>query len=145
MQPSPMLSVCSYYLVLPCFVLLRLINDIIKLDVNQFSVMGYGGVFDFVYYSLLHIFTFGGTPEITPVGDSSRAVSMLEQFFAILLLFILVSLFISVKGEKYKEELERTIAGTVRTGGKLETLIINDYHLSTDQALEEIKKIEGNF
>jgi hypothetical protein len=124
-----------------CFAAINL--ALFKLDSAQFSVMDDGGIFGFTYYSF-HLFIFGGIPEITPIGDWSRVVSMSEQVFAILLLFILVSLFISVKGEKYKEELATTITSAENTGGELEALIIRDYHLSREQALEEIRKIEGN-
>jgi hypothetical protein len=50
----------------------------------------------------------------------------------------------SVKNEKYKEELERTIVGTENAGRELGALIVNEYLVSIDQALEEIKKMENN-
>ena len=69
---------------------------------------------------------------------------MSEQVLAILLLFILVGLFISVQSERYKEELDRTIAETEETGRTLEELIQSTYNLTFEQALEEIRKMQAN-
>ncbi len=115
-----------------------------KLDPTQFTVVATEpGFFLFLYYSF-HTFIFGSIGEITPVHFYSQAVSMSEQVLAILLLFILVGLFISVQSERYKEELDRTIAETEETGRTLEELIQSTYNLTFEQALEEIRKMQAN-
>ena len=69
---------------------------------------------------------------------------MAEQSFAIVLLFILISLFFSVRSEKYKEELARTIRESEETGRALELLIRDTYSLTLDEALQEIQKLQTN-
>ena len=59
-----------------------------KIDPSQFDVQNSSsGVFVFLYYSF-HVFLFGSIPEITPIDFYSQLISMSEQFFAIVLLFI---------------------------------------------------------
>jgi hypothetical protein len=114
-----------------------------KLDPGQFAIAGIPTFFTFVYYSF-HAFIFGSIPEITPSQLYSQAISMSEQIFAIVLLFILIGLFISVQSERYKEELDRTIAETEASGRNLESLIKSTYNLSFEEALDEIKKMQNN-
>lgn len=114
-----------------------------KFDLSQFSVSAVPGYFLFLYYSF-HVFLFGGIGEITPVSLYSQVVSMSEQVLAIVLLFILIGLFIAVQSEKYKEDLERTIEDTEATGSILEALIRDTYHLTIEEALEEIRKMQSN-
>ena len=55
-----------------------------------------------------------------------------------------VTLFISVKSERYKEELAKTIEDAEETGRVLEGLIQDNYRLNLAQALEEIRKMKSN-
>jgi hypothetical protein len=114
-----------------------------KLDPTQFTIIGSPTFFLFVYYSF-HAFIFGSIPEITPTQLYSQAISMSEQIFAIILLFILIGLFISVQSEKYKQELDRTIAETEASGRNLEDMINSTYNLSFEQALDEVRKMQNN-
>lgn len=114
-----------------------------KYDPSQFSTTTTPGYFLFLYYSF-HVFLFGGIAEIAPTFFLSQVVSMSEQLLAIVLLFILIGLFISVHSEKYKEELDRTIAETEQTQQSLEGLIRTTYNLTLEQALDEIRKMQNN-
>jgi hypothetical protein len=69
---------------------------------------------------------------------------MAEQFLAIVLLFILLSLFFSVRSERYKEELAKTISDSAETARVLEALIQDTYHLTINEALEEIQRLKSN-
>ena len=100
-----------------------------KVDPAQFAVIGQPNFFLFLYYSF-HLFIFGSINEVSPANIFSQMVSMSEQGLAIVLLFILIGLFISVRSERYKEELDRTIADTEETGRGLEELIQTNYNLS---------------
>lgn len=114
-----------------------------KFDAAEFTVTTQPGYFLFLYYSF-HVFLFGSIGEITPVLLYSQVVSMSEQILAIILLFILVALFISVRSEKYKEELDRTIAEANESQRQLDGLIQTTYNLTIDQALDEIQKMKSN-
>jgi hypothetical protein len=116
---------------------------IFKLDSSQFSITTEPSFFIFLYYSF-HVFIFGSIGEVTPAAFYSRIASMSEQSLAIVLLFILISLFISVKSERYKQELTRTIEDAEETGRVLESRIQEMYRLTLAQALEEIRKMRSN-
>ena len=108
-----------------------------------YAVIGQPNFFLFLYYSF-HLFIFGSINEVSPANIFSQMVSMSEQGLAIVLLFILIGLFISVRSERYKEELDRTIADTEETGRGLEELIQTNYNLSYEQALDEIRQLRNN-
>ena len=115
-----------------------------KIDPSQFDVQNSSsGVFVFLYYSF-HVFLFGSIPEITPIDFYSQLISMSEQFFAIVLLFILIALFIAVRNERYKEQLDRTIREFEETGRALEALIQSTYSMTIEQALREIREMKSN-
>jgi hypothetical protein len=114
-----------------------------KLDTTQFVYTVGDDFFLFFYYSF-RTFIFGGIPEITPVKLYSQALSMSEQWFAIMLLFILLSLFFSIRNDKYRDELEKTISGAENLGRSLEGLIHDTYRMTLEEAMEEIGKMQGN-
>jgi hypothetical protein len=114
-----------------------------KLDVQQYAVTGPLTPFLFFYYSF-HVFLFNGIAEIAPNGTYSEVLSMSEQFFAIVLLFILIVLFFSVKSEKYKEELARTIRETEAGVCTLDGLIRSSYRVTVAEAVKEIRNLKSN-
>lgn len=114
-----------------------------KLEPSQFAVTVQPNFFLFLYYSF-HLFIFGSINEIVPVAVYSQIVSMVEQGLAIVLLFILIGLFISVRSERYKEELDRTILETEDGGRGLRELIRTNYNLSDEEALNEIRQMRSN-
>ena len=116
---------------------------LLKIDPLQFNITTMPSGFIFLYYSF-HAFIFGSISEITPIQLYAQILSMAEQSFAIVLLFILISLFFSVRSEKYKEELARTIRESEETGRALELLIRDTYSLTLDEALQEIQKLQTN-
>jgi hypothetical protein len=115
-----------------------------KIDPSQFNVTATPSGFIFLYYSF-HAFIFGSISEVTPIKLYSQIFSMSEQSFAIVLLFILISLFFSIRSERYKEELARIIQESEQTGRALEGLIQDTYHLTLDEALREIERMQYNF
>ena len=69
---------------------------------------------------------------------------MAEQFLAIALLFTLLFCFFCVRSERYKEELAKTISNSGGTARVLEALIQDTYHLTINEALEEIQRMKYN-
>lgn len=90
------------------------------------------------------MFLFNGIGEIAPAGFFAQLLSMSEQVFAIMLLFILIVLFFSVKSERYKEELARTIRDTESGVRTLDELIRSNYRMTEAEALEEIRRMKTN-
>jgi hypothetical protein len=115
-----------------------------KLDSQQYALGGPPTFFLFLYYSF-HVFLFNGIGEVVPIALYSQMLSMSEQFCAIILLFILIVLFFSVKSEKYKEELTRTIRETEAGGRALNDIIRSNYRMTQAEALEEIRRLQSNF
>jgi hypothetical protein len=114
-----------------------------KLDGQQYALSGPPTLFLFLYYSF-HVFLFNGIGEIVPSGLYSQILSMTEQVCAILLLFILIVLFFSVKSEKYKEELARTIRETEVGVRTLDDLMRSAYRMTQAEALDEIRRLQSN-
>lgn len=61
-----------------------------------------------------------------------------------MLLTILATLFIAVRSERYKEELDAAIRETQQTGLVLDGLIRSTYSMSIEEAVDEIKKMQSN-
>jgi hypothetical protein len=114
-----------------------------KLDAQQYALVGTASPFLFLYYSF-HVFLFNGIAEIAAAGLYSQIVSMSEQFFAIILLFILIVLFFSVRSEKYKDELSNTIREAEESGHVLDELMRSNYRMTQAEALEEIRRTNAS-
>ena len=69
---------------------------------------------------------------------------MTEQLFAIVLLFILIVLFFSVRSEKYKEELSVAICAAEESGRTLDELMRSNYRMTQTEALDEIRRMNAS-
>jgi hypothetical protein len=116
---------------------------IYKINPVNFNLLSTPNYFIFIYYSF-RTFLFGGIGEIIPITIYSQGINMVEQLFAIFLGSILIVLLFSIKNEKYKEELSKTIDEVEKTGQTLGSIIETEYKLTFEQAIEEIKKMKGN-
>jgi hypothetical protein len=114
-----------------------------KLDAQEYTLVGSASPFLFLYYSF-HVFLFNGITEVSATGLYSQILSMSEQFFAIILLFILIVLFFSVRSEKYKDELSSAIREAEESGHVLDNLIRSTYRMTQAEALEEIRRMNSN-
>lgn len=101
--------------------------------------------FTFFYYSFNHLF-FNSIPEIISSTPISQTASMIESFFVLFLVVIFVSLLMSVKSQKYLEELDRVIKEIQRQGISMESFIKEEYKLNSIQdAITELEKLKAGF
>jgi len=74
----------------------------------------------------------------------SQIVSMLEFFFALFLIAIFVSLLLSVRSQRYSEELNEVIKGIEGQGEDMEGFIRDEYKInSIDEAIAELEKLKA--
>lgn len=114
-----------------------------KAEPYQFATTEPGTFSLFLYYSF-RSFVFGSIPEITPISLYSRILSVFEQGLAIVLLFFIITLFISIQNDRYKEQLAKTIQDAEKTGEVLKEMLQNNYQVTLDQAMIEIQKMKSN-
>ena len=86
-----------------------------KLDTQQFTLVSGASPFLFLYYSF-HVFLFNGIAEVAATGLYSQILSMTEQLFAIVLLFILIVLFFSVRSESTRKNFPSQFVRRKRVG-----------------------------
>jgi hypothetical protein len=112
-----------------------------RIDPTSFTLIGQPSFFLFLYHSL-RTFTFGSVSEVSAIATVSRVLVMVEIVFAILTLTLLVTLLFSVKKEKQNQELLETIHDLRGIGEDLEEEMAQQYTITTEQAIEEIGKLE---
>jgi hypothetical protein len=116
---------------------------IFKINQEYFSVSGVPTFFDFFYYSF-NVLLFNQIQEITATTPISQTLSMLESFFALFLVAIFVSLVLSVKSQRYAEELKEAVKGLEDEGKKMEGYIRENYRLnSIEEALGALQNLQS--
>ena len=69
---------------------------------------------------------------------------MIESFFALFLIVIFIALLISVKSQKYSEELNTAIKGIKAQGKEIENFIRDEYKInSIEDAMIELEKLKA--
>jgi len=110
------------------------------LEPTMFAVHQSPTLFDFFHYSF-KTFVFGSTIEIEAIRPFSEAISMAENFCALFLGIIFVSLVISVRSQRYSEDLDQVIRIIEKQGQAMELQIAKEYKIKTiDDALRELDR-----
>ena len=117
-----------------------------KIDPGLFDVsIPQAGFFIFFYYSFNNLL-FNSIREITPILPISQAVSMLEFFLAFFLVVIFVSIILSVRGQRYSEELNQAIDRIEKEGAAMESFIRSEYSVGgIDDAIHELERVKASF
>jgi len=109
-----------------------------KINPLNFSPSGAHSYFDFFYYSFTNL--LHGSSIINASLMASQTAYMLEVLFEVLLFTLLVSLFLSVRNEKYEEELAKVVSDLEVQGSDMEGFIKNEYSIeSIAEALEVLR------
>lgn len=110
---------------------------------SYYAVLGVPSFFTFFYYSF-NVLLFNQIQELIPIAPISQAVSMLQSFFALFLVAILISLVFSIRSQRESDELKSTIEHLKIESKKLEDFIKNKYKLgSIEEAVEGLKKLKS--
>jgi hypothetical protein len=111
-----------------------------KIDVSFFAYSNKPIFFTFLYYSF-NTLLFNSIKDIVPTMQLSQAISMVESFFAFILITIFVSLLFSSKSQRHTEELNEIIGGLEKQGSGMEGFIRDEYSInSIDDAIEKLEK-----
>jgi len=114
-----------------------------KIDASSFNGQPKGGILFFVYYSTNTLFT-SNIVDFYPVSILARLFGTVEIIFGFFVLVILVYLLFTILREKHKQEIETSIITLEKQGSELEKIINTEFHLSIDQAINEVQKIKGS-
>jgi hypothetical protein len=82
--------------------------------------------------------------DFYPVGSFARFMNSVEIFFGFLILAILFFLITNVVRERHTEELDQMIVLAKARGGELDKLILSEFDLTVEEALQEVEKIKGS-
>jgi hypothetical protein len=97
--------------------------------------------FAFIYYSAGSMFYAAN--GLVPIEPLSQMVQLLQFFFALLLVVILITMVFALRNERYSIELEEVIVSVEREGRAAEARLLNEFRLgsieSAIQALQSTK------
>ena len=111
-----------------------------KANPQMFSTANAPTFFEFFYYSFKTFFV-SSTKEIEAIGPLSQALAMAESFCLLLLGSIFTALMISVRSQRYSEDLDLAIAAIEDQGKVMEQNIIKEFRILTiDEALSELDR-----
>lgn len=99
--------------------------------------------FLFFYYSF-NTLLFNSIAELKPVMSISQIAFMIESVFALFLIVIFISLLMSVKSQRYAEELNKVIEQIDEQGKSMEGFISSEYKLNNvEAAMAELQKLKA--
>ena len=143
------LNIVSYVLIILLLVALTIFTfaavnyGLFKIDNSFFGYKASPSFFIFFYYSFNNLL-FNSIQEIVPATPVSQIVSMVESFFALFLVVILVSLLLSVRSQRHVEELNVVIEGIEKQGKEMEGFIRDEYKISNiEDAMAELEKLKA--
>ncbi len=114
-----------------------------KIDSSLYETLREPTFFDFFYYSFKN-FLFSSIKEIEAVRPLSQSLTIVENSFALFLGIIFASLLISVRSQRYSDELDRAITMIEKQGKIMEFQIIKDFKIKTiDEALAELDRAKA--
>jgi uncharacterized membrane protein YphA (DoxX/SURF4 family) len=116
-----------------------------KINMNNFSFTEPPSFFTFFYYSFNKMF-YSQIPEIIPAMRFSQLASMVQMFFALVLIVVLFSLLITFRNKQIDNEFDKIISKLNNLGGELEDFIKDEYSFnSIDDAIKELEKLKSAF
>jgi hypothetical protein len=123
------------------FALLNL--ALFKIDPFAFSTQNGHGFWFFLYYSLNTILT-NGVVDFYPLSPSARLLNILEVSMGVFLIVILFFVYVNVKSDKTKSEVDDLVATMEKQGDELELVVAEDYSMDIETAVSEIEKLPGS-
>ena len=115
-----------------------------KIDPTNFELVGKPSFFKFIYYSF-NTLVFSGIKEIDPASTVAQAASMAEKFLALFLIGIFAASMISIRSQRYSDQLNAVIEGLENDGLIIEGFIRDEYRInSIDEALLELERLKAS-
>lgn len=123
--------------------LLTLINiAVYKANPLNFTVSPNTGIFDFINYTIYSIMPDG--TDIIPATTLTKAIRLFSTFTGIFILVILISVFFSISGEKYKEDITEVVKFSEFQVGEIQNYMIEKYAMPIHEAISELQKIKSS-
>jgi hypothetical protein len=115
-----------------------------KIDPTNFELVSKPSFFKFIYYSF-NTLVFSGIKEIDPASTVAQAASMAEKFLALFLIGIFAASMISIRSQRYSDQLNAVIEGLENDGLIIEGFIRDEYRInSIDEALLELERLKAS-
>ena len=115
-----------------------------KINPEAFSLIRTPSFFTFTYYSF-SAFHFSSISEISPSTSLAQLFFSTEGLLALVMGGILITLWLTLKGDKYTEELGTVILGIEAEGSQMESFIQGEYQLGISEALERLQEFKAGF
>jgi len=139
----PIMSVL-FLIVFTAFTFAGINIGLFKINPGLYQYTGHPGFFTMFYYSF-NKFVFNGINELVASAPLSQSVAMMQEFCALLLVSIILTLYISVKSERNSNELNEVIAEIEKEGESMEQFIRDEYKIgSISDALSELGKLKAS-
>ncbi|MDP1759859.1 MAG: hypothetical protein Q8L01_00040 [Candidatus Woesebacteria bacterium] len=114
-----------------------------KVDPVGFSTQGDHGFWFFLYYSLNTILT-NGIVDFYPLSSLARFLNIAEVATGAFLIVILFFVYVNVKSDKTKSEVDSLVDALEKQGDALEIVVSEDYSMDIETAFAEIEKLPGS-
>lgn len=123
--------------------LLSLMNfSAFKIDSTNYNLTIEPKLFDFIYYTF-HSMLLGSVNDIIAANILAKALDILAPFASILITGTIITLFLSVRSEQYKESLNEIIEFSQSSLLSIEELLIDSHEISYMEALEYLRSKES--
>jgi len=114
-----------------------------KIDAGFFRMSVPGDLFIFFYYSFNNL-VFNSIGEVVPISPVSQSAAMIESFCALFLVVIFTSVLLSVRSQRYGEELKGLIGQIEREGKWMEGFIRDEYKVKgVGEAIEQLERLKA--
>jgi len=115
-----------------------------KIDQHFYSYFATPSFFIFFYYSF-NVLLFNQIQEVTATMPIAQIATMIESFYALFLIAILVSLVLTFKTQRVADEMNDAIKKLSELGVRVEGYIKNKYRLDNiDIAMEALQKLKAS-
>jgi hypothetical protein len=114
-----------------------------KIDPTSFSDNSSKGLLFFLYYSFNTILNSSIT-DFFPMSAVARLFHSVEVFLGLFLMVILFFVYINVKSDKTKTEVDDLVSTLDKQGKDLEVLINREFSMDIDQAIDVVEKLPGS-
>ncbi len=125
------------------WLLISILNYIsFKVSIDNYTVTSIPTFFDFIYYTF-HSMLHGSIPQISPVGVIAKILDILALVTGLLLTGTLLTVFFTVKTEKYKKDLNEIIEFADEQLLQFETVLIEKFNFTLVQAVKFLESKES--
>ena len=116
-----------------------------KIDQHIYSFTTVPSFFNFFYYSF-NLLLFNSIQEVVAITPLSQIAFMIESFFVLFLIAILVSLVLTFRSQKDAEELKDAIKDLSEEGMRIEGFIKDRYRIDNiDIVMAILQKLNASF